>query len=143
MFCMILSSFPLIFCLFCSVSDGKGCFSIRKSISTSKRCVEHPFAGWNTQHTRAFLPNNFTIQIYALQIIGWTIGVVNKGRRFTLKYFNILNKLIKIADFFGALKSSLDAGMWRHYDILTGPWKISPSPPLFFNFHSIQFKVFI
>ena len=32
---MILSGFPLIFCLFCSVSDGKSCFSIRKSISTS------------------------------------------------------------------------------------------------------------
>ena len=39
-----------IFCLFCSVSDGKSCFIVRKSISTSKRCAEHPFAGQNTQH---------------------------------------------------------------------------------------------
>ena len=35
--------------LFCSVSDGKSCFSIRKSISTSKRHGEHPFASQNTQ----------------------------------------------------------------------------------------------
>ena len=28
---MILSGFPLIFCLFCSVSDGKSCFNVRKS----------------------------------------------------------------------------------------------------------------
>ena len=33
--------------LFCSVSDGKSCFSVRKSISTSKRHAEHPFAGRN------------------------------------------------------------------------------------------------
>ena len=50
-FCMILSGFPLIFCLFCSVSDRKSCFSVRKSISTSERRTEHPFAGQNSQHT--------------------------------------------------------------------------------------------
>ena len=49
--CMILCGFPLIFCLFCSVSDGKSCFSIRKSILTSKRRAEHPFAGRNTQQS--------------------------------------------------------------------------------------------
>ena len=37
------------FCLFHSVSDGKSCFSIRKSISTSEWRAEHPFAGRNTQ----------------------------------------------------------------------------------------------
>ena len=35
--------------LFCSFSDGNNCFSIRKSILTSKRHAEHPFAGQNTQ----------------------------------------------------------------------------------------------
>ena len=35
--------FPLIFCLFCSASDGKSCFSVRKSISTSKQHAEHPY----------------------------------------------------------------------------------------------------
>ena len=49
-FCMILSGFLLFFCLFCSVSDGKSCFSVRKFISTSEQCAEHPFAGQNTQH---------------------------------------------------------------------------------------------
>ena len=52
MFCMILSDFPLIFCLFCCISDGKSCFSVRKSILTSKPHAEHPFAGWNTQQER-------------------------------------------------------------------------------------------
>ena len=52
---MILSSFPLIFYLFCSISDGKSCFSIRKSISTSEQHVEHPFAGRNTQQKPFFL----------------------------------------------------------------------------------------
>ena len=47
---MILSGFPLIFVFFCSNSDGKSCLSIRKSISTSERHVEHLFAGQNTQH---------------------------------------------------------------------------------------------
>ena len=51
MFYMILSSFPSVFFI-CSVSDGKSCFSVRKSISTSKRRVEHPFAGRNTQQTQ-------------------------------------------------------------------------------------------
>ena len=37
------------FFLFCSVSDGKSCFSVRKSISTSERRAEHPFANQNTQ----------------------------------------------------------------------------------------------
>ena len=49
MFCMIWSGFPLIFCLFCSVSDRQNCFSIRKSILTSERCAEQLFAGQNTQ----------------------------------------------------------------------------------------------
>ena len=40
-----------IFSLFCSVSDGKSCFSIKKFILTSKRHAEHLFAGQNTQHT--------------------------------------------------------------------------------------------
>ena len=48
----ILSGFPLNFCLFCSLSDGKSCFSIRKSILTNKQGAEHPFAGHNTQHLR-------------------------------------------------------------------------------------------
>ena len=39
--------------LICSVSDGKSCFSVRKSILTSKRRAEHPFAGQNTQHMLA------------------------------------------------------------------------------------------
>ena len=47
--CMILCGIPLIFCLFCSASDGKSCFSIRKSILTREWCAEHPFAGQNTQ----------------------------------------------------------------------------------------------
>ena len=51
LFCMILSGFPLIFCLFCSISDGKSCFSFRKSISTREWRTDHPFAGWNTQHS--------------------------------------------------------------------------------------------
>ena len=34
-----------IFCLLCSVNDGKCCFSNRKYILTSERRVEHPFAG--------------------------------------------------------------------------------------------------
>ena len=29
--------------------DGKNCFGVKKMISTSKRHVEHPFAGQNTQ----------------------------------------------------------------------------------------------
>ena len=37
MFCMILSGFLSSFCLFCSVSDRKICFSIRKPIPTSVR----------------------------------------------------------------------------------------------------------
>ena len=37
MFCMILSSFLLFFCLFCSVSDGNSCFSVKKLISISER----------------------------------------------------------------------------------------------------------
>ena len=41
MFCMILSGFPLIFCSFISISDGKSCFSVKKCISTSKRRAEH------------------------------------------------------------------------------------------------------
>ena len=40
------------FFLFCSISDGKCCFSVRKSILTSERHAEHPFAGQNTQHER-------------------------------------------------------------------------------------------
>ena len=30
--------------------DGKVCFSVKIMISTSKRHVEHPFAGRNAQH---------------------------------------------------------------------------------------------
>ena len=37
--------------LFCSVSDIKSCFSVKKLISTSQWHAEHPFAGQNTQHT--------------------------------------------------------------------------------------------
>ena len=55
MFCIILSGFPLISCLFCFVSDGKSCFSVRKSILTSKRHAEHLFAGRNTQQQWSFL----------------------------------------------------------------------------------------
>ena len=33
-----------------TVSDGKCCFSVRKSISTSEWCAEHPFPDRNTQH---------------------------------------------------------------------------------------------
>ena len=38
-----------LFSLFSSSNDGKSCFSVKKLISTSERCVEHPFAGQNTQ----------------------------------------------------------------------------------------------
>ena len=38
--------------LFCSVSDGKNCCSVRKSISTSEWHVEHLLAGQNTQHPK-------------------------------------------------------------------------------------------
>ena len=38
-----------LFSLFCSVSDGKSFFSVKKIISTSKWHVEHPYAGGNTQ----------------------------------------------------------------------------------------------
>ena len=54
MVCMILRGFLLFSCLFCSVSDGKSCFSVRKSISTSKRHAEHPFASRNIQQTCVF-----------------------------------------------------------------------------------------
>ena len=50
MFHMILSSFHLISCLFCSISDGKSCFSVRESIWTREWHAENPFAGRNTQH---------------------------------------------------------------------------------------------
>ena len=53
------------FCLFCSVSDGKSCFCVRKSISTSQRRAEHPFAGRNTQHLfQVFHVQLFQIYIY-------------------------------------------------------------------------------
>ena len=38
-----------LFSLFCSVSVGKSCFSVKKFIWASKRRAEHPFAGQNTQ----------------------------------------------------------------------------------------------
>ena len=38
-----------VVCLFCSVSDRKSSFSVRKSILTSKRHAKHPFTGQNTQ----------------------------------------------------------------------------------------------
>ena len=43
-------------CLYCSVSDWKSCFSIRKSISTSEQRAVHQFAGQNTQ--QAFVVND-------------------------------------------------------------------------------------
>ena len=46
MICMNLSGFPLIFCLFCSISDRKSCFSIRKSILTNERCAEPHTLAW-------------------------------------------------------------------------------------------------
>ena len=42
---------PLIFCLFCSISGGKSCFSVRKSISISERHAKHLFAGRKTQQS--------------------------------------------------------------------------------------------
>ena len=69
MFCMILCGFPLIFCLFCSVSEGKSCFSIRKPISTSVQCAEHPFAGRNTQHSTEEWSDGFsTLETYLYMI---------------------------------------------------------------------------
>ena len=62
MFCMILSGFPSIFCLFCSVSDRKRCFSVRKSISTNERRAEHPFPGQNTQKMNYFSSDFFVRQ---------------------------------------------------------------------------------
>ena len=44
--------------LFCSVSVGKSCFSLRKSILTSERRVEHLFAGLNTQQETFVDPQN-------------------------------------------------------------------------------------
>ena len=37
--------------LFCWVSDGKSCFSVRKPILTSERHTEHLFAGQNIQQS--------------------------------------------------------------------------------------------
>ena len=48
---MFLCSFP--FFSFCSVSDGKSCFSFKKLILTSAQTVENPFAGQNTQQMGA------------------------------------------------------------------------------------------
>ena len=50
----LFANFKVIKCLFCSVSDGKSGFSVRKSISTSEQCAEHPFAGLNTQQKIIF-----------------------------------------------------------------------------------------
>ena len=71
MFCMILSSFPLIFCVFCSVSDGKvkSSFSVRKSISTSEQRAEHLFAGRNTQHLAVTNQNNSCVSF--AEILKW------------------------------------------------------------------------
>ena len=77
MFWMILSGFPLIFCLFCSVSDGKSCFRVRKSTLTSERHTEHPFAGRNKQQV-TFLRNKRLL-----------IGVVFLFH-FRLQMFNIV-----------------------------------------------------
>ena len=44
MFCMILSGFPLILSLFCSVSDGKSCCSVR--IQEIKKIVIKIILGW-------------------------------------------------------------------------------------------------
>ena len=67
MFCMILSGFLLFFCLFCPVSDGKCCFHVRKSILTSKRRAEHPFAGRNTQQLEKLVTLNIETKSNVLE----------------------------------------------------------------------------
>ena len=52
---VIKGGLPAFRCLFCSVCDGKSCLSIRKSISSRERRVEHLFAGQNTQHLTGLL----------------------------------------------------------------------------------------
>ena len=47
---MVKINFLMLKQLFVYFLVNKSCFSVRKSISTSKRCAEHPFAGRNTQH---------------------------------------------------------------------------------------------
>ena len=51
---MLKQLFALFFSLISSVSDRKSCFSVKKSISTSEQCAEHPYAGQNTQHMGSF-----------------------------------------------------------------------------------------
>ena len=51
---VIKGALPTFMCLFSSASDGKSCFNIKKLISTSKQCAQHPFAGQNKQHLSIF-----------------------------------------------------------------------------------------
>ena len=71
---MILSGFPLIFCLSCSVSDGKSCLSVRNTISTSERHAEHPFAGRNTQHLVFFVWNNQEASLFSIRFWQKRVG---------------------------------------------------------------------
>ena len=50
MFLPVFVQLCFLFSLFSFVSEGKICFSVKKLISTSKRHVEHPLTGRNTQH---------------------------------------------------------------------------------------------
>ena len=61
--------------------DGKNCFGVKKMISTSKRHVEHPFGGQNTQQ----------VGVLHLNFSGFsTLGI---------QYQHLNNRKIQIQDF--------------------------------------------
>ena len=70
---MILSSFVLL------VME-KSCFSVRKSISTNERHVEHPFAGQNTQQQASEWPSNHISYFYATARYAQTVLVCDVDR---------------------------------------------------------------
>ena len=88
--CFCAGFLSFLFYLFCSVSDWKSCFSIKKMISTSERHAEHTFAGRNTQHrffSSGFVQGNTQrkrsyIQSMVLQIhafYNWDLELVQKN----------------------------------------------------------------
>ena len=111
---MILSSFPLIFCLFCSVIDGKSCYSIRKSISTSERRAEHPFAGRNTQQLQqlakmffSFFMSYLIFQQQRLLFLMYSI----------LEYIKcyVTRQKAELSHFFTTIVSSVSQGIFVFY----------------------------
>ena len=116
-FCMILSGFPLIFYLLSSVSDGKSCFSIRKSILTSARHAEHLFAGQNTQQIPlSFIPwrRNQQYKVSSLSVFVVVLGQVSqmiKLRQLMRKLLVYLNTLsLGIITFFRTFEKNLTQG---------------------------------